>query len=314
MFTVPASLLLLLAISPHLPDTAAGTVQRGPAGLAVAEFRVAVAPAETLAVAAAGDGLAVILLSGPIGSVFTWRHILEAPALAGNRLVVIDPLGMGRSARPPGADYSLEAQARRIYAMMDSLDITSAVIVGHGVSGSIAMRLALLHPERVIALVSVEGGPAERAGSPGIKKALAFAPLLKLFGGKRMIRGKIRSGLRDASGDPAWVTEEVVDRYAEGPAADVGATLRTLGAMADARESQALTPRLGAIAVPVAFVFGGAQHAGGPSDQEMNLLHAGMSGAEFIRIEGAGHYLQEESPDAVVRTISRMSVIARAGP
>jgi len=313
MFTMPASLLLFLAISPPPLDTVSGSAQLGSAGLAVTEFRVAVAPAETLAVAVAGDGLAVILLSGPIGSVFTWRHILEAPALAGNRLVVIDPLGMGRSARPPGADYSLEAQAHRIHATMDSLRITSAVIVGHGVSGSIAMRLALMHPDRVRALVSVEGGPAERAGSPGIKKALAFAPLLKLFGGRRVIRGKIRSGLREASGDPAWVTEEVVDRYAEGPAADVGATLRTLGAMADARESQALTPRLGAIAVPVTFVLGGARHSGGPSEQEMNLLHATLSGAEFVRVEGAGHYLQEECPDAVVRTISRMSIIARAG-
>jgi pimeloyl-ACP methyl ester carboxylesterase len=45
----------------------------------------------------------------------------------------------------------------------------------------------------------------------------------------------------------------------------------------------------------------------------MNLLHATLSGAEFVRVEGAGHYLQEECPDAVVRTISRMSIIARAG-
>ena len=313
MFTVPASLLLLLPISSPPPDTVAGTARRNAAVLAVAELRVAVAPAETLAVAVAGDGPAVLLLSGPIGSVFTWRHILAAPALAGNRLVVIDPLGMGRSARPPGADYSLEAQARRIYAMMDSLCITSAVIVGHGVSGSIAMRLALMHPDRVIALVSVEGGPAERAGSPGIKKALAFAPLLKLFGGRRVMRGKIRSGLREASGDPAWVTEEVVERYAEGPAADVGATLRALGAMADAREPQALTPRLGAITVPVTVVLGGARHTGGPGEQEMNLLQASLSGAEVIRVEGAGHYLQEERPEAVVRIISSMSMTARAG-
>lgn len=308
MITVPASLMLILSISSPQSDTA----RQDFGGPAVAEFQVTVSPGETLAVAVAGDGPAVFLLSGPIGSVFTWRHILEAPALAGNRLVVVDPLGMGRSSRPRGADYSLEAQARRIHATMDSLGITSAVIVGHGVSASIAMRLALMHPDRIRALISVEGGPAERAGSPGIKKALAFAPLLKLFGGRRIIRGKIRSGLREASGDPAWVTEEVVDRYADGPAADIGATLRTLGAMADAREPQALTPRLAAIAVPATFMLGGALHSGGPSGQEVALLQATLAGAEFVRVEGAGHYLQEERPEAVVRAISSMNMTARA--
>ena len=274
--------------------------------LAMAELRLPVAMAETLAVSLGGEGPVVVLLSGSIGSAYTWRQVTAALLADGHRVLTIDPLGMGRSARPRQADYSLEAQAERVRVALDSMNVSAGVIVAHGVSGSIAMRLALAHPDRVMGLVSVEGGPAERAGSAGIKKALAFAPLLRLFGGRGMIRGKIRNGLRDGSGDPGWVTEEVVARYAEGPTADLGATLRTLKAMADAREPLALGPRLGALELPTIFLLGGAMHTGGPSEREVALLRASVRGAEFVRVDGAGHYLQEERPDEVLGAIRTM--------
>jgi pimeloyl-ACP methyl ester carboxylesterase len=131
---------------------------------------VGVAPAETLAVSVTGTGPVIVLLSGPIGSAYTWRHVIPALAAAGYQIVTIDPLGMGRSGRPRHADYTLEAQAERVRATLDTLQVASAVFAAHGVSGSIAMRLALGHPSRVAALVSIEGGPAERAGSPSIKR------------------------------------------------------------------------------------------------------------------------------------------------
>ena len=311
MCTSFAALTLAFAVTTPPADTIPAAIRRGLPLSATAELRLSIAPAETLAVSVTGHGPVIVLLSGPIGSAYTWRRVAPALVAAGYQVVTIDPLGMGRSARPRHADYTLEAQAERVRATLDSLHVTSAVIAAHGVSGSIAMRLALGHPGRVAALVSIEGGPAERAGSPGIKKALAIAPLLKLFGGRRIIRGKIRNGLREASGDPGWVTEELVDRYAEGPANDVGATLGALGAMADAREPLTLGPRLGALDLPVTFLLGGAPHAAGPGAEELVRLRASVRQAEFVLVEGAGHYLQEERPEEVVRAIGDMAVRVR---
>jgi len=311
MFTSFAALTLGLALTNLPADTTPAALRREELPAATENLKVRLAPAETLAVSVTGDGPVIVLLSGPLGSAYTWRHVIPALTAAGYQVVTIDPLGMGGSGRPGHADYTLEAQAERVRATLDTLNVATAVIAAHGVSGSIAMRLALGHPGRVSALVSIEGGPAERAGSPGIKKALAFAPLLKLFGGRKLIRGKIRNGLREASGDPAWVNDEVVDRYAEGPSNDVGATLRTLGAMADAREPLALGPRLGALQPPLAFLFGSAPHAGGPREEEIVMLRASLPGAEFIRVEAAGHYLQEERPEEVSRVISDIAARVR---
>jgi pimeloyl-ACP methyl ester carboxylesterase len=218
-------------------------------------------------------------------------------------VVVIELLGTGRSNRPRGADYSLEGQAERVRVVLDSLGVQSALFAAHGIAASVAFRLALAHPARVDGIVSLEGGPAERAGSPGVKRALAFAPLLKLFGGRGLIRGKIRKGLVESSGDASWVSEQIVDRYAEGATADIGATLTTLGAMADAAEPQPLGPRLGDVHCPVMMLVGGAPHRSGPSIADLAVMGARVQGYRQLLVDGAGHYLQEERPDVVIRAL-----------
>jgi pimeloyl-ACP methyl ester carboxylesterase len=272
----------------------------------LAHRSIAVAPAETLAVSTAGTGPTVVLLPGMIGGTYAWRHVVDGLVERGFGVVVIELLGTGRSNRPGGADYSLEGQAERIRVVLDSLGVRSALVAAHGIAGSVAFRLALAHPDRVRGIVSLEGGPAERAGSPGVKRALAFAPLIKLFGGRSLIRGKIRKGLIESSGDPSWVSEQLVDRYAEAPAADIGATLTTLGAMADAVESQPLGPRLGEVHCPVLMLVGAAPHRSGPSTAELVMLGARVRGYRQLLVTGAGHYLQEERPDVVVRALAEL--------
>jgi pimeloyl-ACP methyl ester carboxylesterase len=272
----------------------------------LAHRAIAVAPAETLAVSTAGTGPTVVLLPGMIGGSYAWRHVAGGLVQRGFGVVIIELLGTGRSNRPGGADYSLEEQAERVRVVLDSLGVRSALVAAHGIAGSVAFRLALAHPDRVRGIVSLEGGPAERAGSPGVKRALAFAPLIKLFGGRGLIRGKIRKGLIESSGDPSWVSEQLVDRYAEAPAADIGATLTTLGAMADAVESQPLGPRLGEVNCPVLMLVGAAPHRSGPSTAELVMLGARVRGYRQLLVAGAGHYLQEERPDVVLRALAEL--------
>ena len=45
------------------------------------------------------------------------------------------------------------------------------------------------------ALISLEGGPAETAATPAFKRAMRFAPWIKLLGGVRLIRWKVRNML-----------------------------------------------------------------------------------------------------------------------
>ena len=142
-----------------------------------------VAPAETLHVVVAGAGEPVVLLPGLFGSAYGFRKVEPLLRAAGYRTIVIEPLGVGSSGRPERADYSLTAQADRIAAALDSLGVAHAIIVAHSLGASMAYRLAYRRPDLVRGLVSLDGGPAEAAATPAFRRAMRFAPWIKLFGG-----------------------------------------------------------------------------------------------------------------------------------
>src|SRR5437867_2188495 len=123
-------------------------------------FPVIVAGAESLQVTVAGPdgGTPVVLIPGLFGSAFAYRRVIPPLAAAGDRVIVIEPLGVGSSGRPEHANYSLTAQADRVAAALDALGVTRAVVVAHSTSASIAYRLAYRRGDLVRAIVSLEGG------------------------------------------------------------------------------------------------------------------------------------------------------------
>jgi len=270
---------------------------------------VVVAPAETMHVEAwPGDGRPVALVPGLFGAAFTFRKVLPLLAAQGFRPIVIEPLGTGFSSRPPKADYSLDAQSRRLAAVLDSLGSGPVLVLAHSLGAAMAFRLALERPDLVRGIVSLEGGPTEEATTPVFRSAMRYIPWVKLLGGINLIRRKIRSMLLDSSGDGSWVTDGVVLGYTLGEARDFDATLRAFVAMSRAHEPG---PRLGDIACPVTLVVGTAHHDGDVPPQEVALLnHAIVSFAVDSEL-GAGHYLQEERPAAVVTALERLAQRAR---
>lgn len=269
---------------------------------------IPVAPKESLHVVAAGPdaGTPVVLIPGFFGSAFTFRKVTPRLNEAGYRTLVIEPLGIGGSSRPEKGDYSLTAQARRIGAVLDSLGVPKAVVLAHSNGGSIAMRLALHRPGLVLGLVSIEGGPTESAVTPSFRSALRFAPWIKLFGGVKLIRWKIRHLLLDSSGDKSWVTDDVVTGYTAPAAVNLSATLKAYLAMAASPEPEKLAPRLGAITCPVRLLVGGAKHDGDVGARELVLLQRTLPDFTIDSVPGAGHFLQEERPDVVVESIEHV--------
>ena len=276
------------------------------AALPGVERRIVVAPAETVFVADAGSGDVVVLIPGVLGSAYQFRHI--APLLGGEgfRVVAIELPGVGRGARPDSADYSLTAQADRVAALLDSLGVERAFVIAHSVGGSIALRAAYRHGARVRGLLLLEAGPTETATTPGFRRALRFDWLIKLFGGMGRIRGRVRGELRDKSADPAWVTPEVVEGYMVGASDDLDSTLRGYKALAAATEPDSLAPNLHLIRVPVLLLLGGHPHEGGPPSSELELMLGRVPAFAVDTVPAAGHFPQEEAPQAVVAAMLRL--------
>jgi len=271
-------------------------------------MRVSVAPAETLTVAvSAGKGRTVVLIPGLFGAVYGFRKVVPLLTAEGYRVIVIEPLAVGQSARPRKADYSLTAQADRIASVLDSLGVRGAVIVAHALAGSMAFRLAYRHPELVSGVVSLNGGPAEAAASPGFRRAMQFVPWVKWMGGAGLLKKQIPKSLRKASGDPSWVTDDVIQEYTAGATADLDGTLYAYLGMADSREPEKLAPHLSEIRCPVRLLLGPASQEGVIKDDEMTRMRQSLADFQVEEIAGAGSYLQEERPDAVAAAVVLMA-------
>jgi lipase len=72
-------------------------------------------------------------------------------------LVGVDLRGRGDSDKPDSG-YGLEAHAADVVRVLDYLGLENAVLVGHSMGGFVALKAALAHPERVRALVLLDGG------------------------------------------------------------------------------------------------------------------------------------------------------------
>jgi pimeloyl-ACP methyl ester carboxylesterase len=105
---------------------------------------------------AAPDAPIVLAIHGITSTSRTW--LATARAL-GDRaaLIAVDLRGRGRSSDLP-PPFGLDAHVRDMVAVLDRLGADCAVVTGHSLGAYIAARLATTHPDRVAALVLVDGG------------------------------------------------------------------------------------------------------------------------------------------------------------
>lgn len=272
---------------------------------------VQVAPLEILRTTSTGSGQPVVFLPGIFGGAFSFRHVIAELVPLGYRCIVVEPLAFGSSSHPPKADYSFAAQADRIGAALDSLGASDALIVAQSTSAAIAFRMAYRRPELVRGVLSIDGGPAETAATPGLKHALRFGGFLtKLFVGAGTIRKRVWHDLIENSGDTTWVTSAVVDEYTAGQAGDVHGTIDALRAMSKSREPESIRDRLHETRVPVRMLFGTSDHPTRIKPEDLEVLRSSLPDFAVDSVAGAGQYIGEEQPREVVTAIGRLAAAA----
>ncbi len=102
-----------------------------------------------------GQGIPILLLHGWPGFWYDWRRVI--PALAREADAIAPDLrGFGASDKPdlaPREGYTPDVHAADLLALLDHLQLPSAVVVGYDVGSRVAQVLARRAPERVRALV-----------------------------------------------------------------------------------------------------------------------------------------------------------------
>jgi pimeloyl-ACP methyl ester carboxylesterase len=257
-----------------------------------------------LHVAEAGEGPPLLLLHGWPQHWWCWRKVIE-PLAREHRVLAPDLRGWGWSDAPPG-DYAKADWADDAAALLDAEGIGRAKVIGHDWGGYVAFLLALRHPERVERLVALDIAPPWRGPLRPRHLALPLFMSYQLLVGSpglgpaTMTRSRrfVRAIIRRASGPGAGWTSEELDVYADvlrvpERARAASACYRTFltrelpAAMRRGNRAEELL-------VPTLLLMGGA------SPLQRALDPRPSRNLRVETIPGAGHFLAEEAPDAVL--------------
>jgi esterase len=104
-----------------------------------------------------GSGEPILCIHGTGSSSVLWADAASELAKCG-RTILYDRRGFSRSERPEPLVLDVHVHADDAAALLDALGAAPAVVIGRSQGGEIAVDLALRYPERVRALVLLEGG------------------------------------------------------------------------------------------------------------------------------------------------------------
>ncbi|WP_072633407.1 alpha/beta fold hydrolase [Pandoraea sputorum] len=101
------------------------------------------------------NGRTVVLLHGKNFCAATWRETIDTLSGAGYRVIAPDQIGFCKSSKPAQYQYSFQQLANNTHALLASLGIKTATVVGHSTGGMLAARYALMYPDETQQLVLV---------------------------------------------------------------------------------------------------------------------------------------------------------------
>lgn len=105
-----------------------------------------------------GTGPVVVLLPGYALTAHAFDDIGRLLA-SEFRVIAVTPRGFGESDAPDSGDYTVGAMVADLRALLDSLGVQRAALVGHSISGSTIGEFARAHPDRVTKLVFLDAFP-----------------------------------------------------------------------------------------------------------------------------------------------------------
>ena len=98
------------------------------------------------------NGRNALLLHGRNFGGYYWENTIGLLSNAGYRVVVPDQIGFGKSSKPD-IGLSFHAFARNTRLLLDRLGIDRTEVIAHSMGGMLAVRFALMFPEKVDKLI-----------------------------------------------------------------------------------------------------------------------------------------------------------------
>ena len=243
-----------------------------------------------------GEGPAVVLVHGSPLSSFSFRHQIQSLSRR-FRVLAPDMLGFGRSTAPArGAGFLYQVEALREW--LDQVDPGPIRLLGHDWGGPISMAAVSRKPEQLKKLVLMNTSILPDFQPPRYWRAFTSRGLGDLIVVKLNTFGRGLPLLMKAARSPqvqavysAPLREKATRRTA--------LLLERLGGFRRLMEQVELA--LPKMQVPTLILWG---HPDPYFRQnELERLRQLVKGAQLHRMPGAGHFPQEDDPEAVTRAL-----------
>lgn len=244
----------------------------------------------------AGMGEPLLLLHSLGQSMYTWREVFAALS-EHYRVIAVDLMGHGYSARPIQFDYTIAEQSDVLRLFMDAKGIESAHIAAFSVAALYTLDFAAKNPERVGKLVLCTPGGITREMPLAIRmldNALLGGLACRLFN-----RRTVERCLSECFFDLTNINDEVVDNY-YGTIADTYSRKALQLSVANLDEME--VERMLRIVENEVLILWGTEDKWHTTDTS-ELYHAALSNAQFSVLRNAGHLLHEEKASRFVESI-----------
>lgn len=242
----------------------------------------------------AGEGTPVVLVHGLGLSGELWNRVVDAFG-PGYRLVLVTLRGAPGTRELEQKELSLEQWASDLGGLLDELGLDRPVLVGHSLGASIAVKLALVRPHHVRALVLVGADANLTNLAPRMLAAVERIRELGLDGWVEQYWSQ-NPPFSTASLERA---PELLDEYRglllENDPEDYA---RQCLAIAEAENLEA---RLGDVTQPALVLVGGSDDRTLP--EQGRRLAAELPAGRAVELPDVGHTLPLEAPEAVAAAV-----------
>jgi pimeloyl-ACP methyl ester carboxylesterase len=102
------------------------------------------------------NGRIAVLLHGKNFCAATWQSTIAVLVDAGYRVIAPDQIGFCKSSKPLQYQFTFQQLAGNTHALLESLGVRRATIIGHSTGGMLGIRYALMYPSEVEHLVLVD--------------------------------------------------------------------------------------------------------------------------------------------------------------
>ena len=236
-----------------------------------------------------GAGPPLIILHGLLGSGDNWQTLSRRAFAEHFHVFTVDQRNHGQS--PHSAVFDYPTMVEDLAAFMDAHGLSHVHLLGHSMGGKTAMHFALTHPERTGSLTVVDIAPKIY---PPTHTAI-FDALRALDLNAHRTRAAIDAVLR-----PQIPTDSVrnfllknLRRDGDGGytwKANIESIHRNYTHLSGSLEADGLYEG------PTLFVRGGASDY--VADEDTELIVSFFPDAEIVTIDGAGHWVHAEKPQA----------------